>query len=409
MSISSNGITLMDGRYFLTFPISIAFVGLSHVAVSQPAPAQPPGKLPDNLSPTFPSVAVDHVVTYSAWRGWGPKGGDRIIQYRHGALVRTDIDYIGSKRANEASHTEAYSNLATAAALSVTRDDKGAVSSLWISRGGPDDIPIYRRKVVATDDKETIAGEQCRVWSAKLETNDGVASTSCITTDGIVLRESVLYRDGSVMDERRAINVVRRHVRPSEVLPPVDALRWSRWADRRAAAPAGKEQLANYDLKLIGKKDGEPLTKIIRKAEGWYSEQDDAGTVSRSLQIIGPGVALAYYNRTYPQINISRGSTSILMDPGIFQSAPLKKSGEEIIGESCTWYNAAVNVSDYGRFECRSSDQLPMRRDEYSWGGLRVSWIATALTRGQTSPGSIKPPSTLMDWAFWGWPELSRR
>lgn len=366
-----------------------------------------PGKLPSNLSPTFPRV--DHVVTYAAWRGWGPKGGDRVVLHRHGTQVRTDTDYIGSKRANEASHTEGYSNLVTAAALSITRDDKGSVSSVWISRGGPDDVPIYRRTITATDNTETIAGERCRVWSAKPETNEGVASTSCITTDGIVLRETVLYRDGSTMNERRAIKVERRDVRSSEVLPPVEALLWSRWAKRKAALPSDGGQPANYDLKLIAKEKGEALTKVMRRAGGWYSEQDDAGAASRRLQIIGPGVALAYYNRSYPQINISRESTSIQMNSATFQSAPLNKPGEEIIGERCTWYNAAVNVSDYSRLECRSRDQLPMRRDECSWGGLRVSWIATTLSREKTPPDGVKPPLYLMDWTFWGWPELSGR
>ena len=405
----NKGVESVEGRHFLLLPVLLVVLVPSGDAVSQPLPAQPPGKLPSNLSPTFPRVAVDHVVTYASWRGWGPKGGDRVILYRHGSLVRADTDYIGSRRANEESQAEGYSNLATAAALSVTRDDKGSLSSVWIARGGPDDIPIYRRTIVATDDAETIAGERCKVWMAKHETNEGVASTSCITADGIVLRETVLHHNGSMMDERRATKVERRHVRPGEVLPPADALRWPTWKERGGVAPTAEGERVNYDLKLVGKKDGEFVTKVIRKTGAWYSEQDEVDRAVRTLKILGPGVVLSYYNRTYPQINISRGQTSILMDTRMFDSAPMSKSGEIILGESCSWFNAAVNVTDYGRQECRSNDQLPLRRDEYSWGALRVSWLATALSRGQTPPNSINPSSSLMDWAFWGWPELSRR
>lgn len=399
----------MERRHVLLLSALLGVFAPSQNAVSQPATARSSGKLPSNLSPTFPVAAIDHVVTYSLWRGRSPMGGDRVVLHRHGALVRADTDYIGSKRAGEQSDGEEYSNLATEGALSITRDDKGAVWSASITRHGPPDIPIYRHTIAATDAVETIAGERCRVWTAKPETNEGVGRTSCITTDGIVLRDTTLYHDGSVMEERRAIKIDRRQVLASEVLPPAEVLRWSRWAKRRAASLTGEGKLVNYDLTLVGKEDGEFLTKIIRKAGAWSSEQDNADKAARAVQIIGPSVTLSYYSRDYPLMSISRGKTSFLMDPGIFQSAPLNRPGDEIVGESCTWHNAAVNVSDYGRFECRTRDQVPIRRDEYSRGGLRVSWMATALRRGQTSPGSIGPPPSLMDWAFWGWPELSGR
>src|SRR5690349_18268165 len=82
----------------LVFAVLLGTLAPAYVAPEKALPA-PSTELPGNLSPTFPRKAIDHVVTYEAWRGWGPKGGDRIVLFRHGTLVRTKINYIGSKRA----------------------------------------------------------------------------------------------------------------------------------------------------------------------------------------------------------------------------------------------------------------------------------------------------------------------
>lgn len=342
----------MKNRFLLLLltPTVLATVGDAAMAsVSADASV----KLPDNLSPTFLRVAVDHVVTYAAWRGWGPKGGDRIVLLRHGVMIRTESNFSGSKRAGEATHGAAFSNLATGAALGVARDDDGSLSSVSASRGGPDDIPSYRHTILATDASETIAGERCVVWDAKPATNDGVRQTACITRDGVVLRETVLFHDGSVMMERRAIKVERRPVGLEEVTPPADALHWADWAARFPPVPsAGNEN--NYELILAGTKKSEPFTKVIREAGGWYSEEDRSNTVVRYLLISNSAMTLFYYNRTYPHLTIKLGKVSMAMDPRKFASAPLKKPADKVMDETCTWYDAAVGVADYGRVECRT-------------------------------------------------------
>lgn len=392
---------------FLSVLLTLAILATVEDAPPANASVDAPAKLPDNLSPAFPRVGVDHVVTYSAWRGWGPKGGDRIVLFRHGAMIRTETDYIGSKRAGEATHGTAFSNLATTAALSIGRGSDGSLAGVSVSRGGPDDIPIYRHTVIATDASETIVGERCMVWAAKPETGEGVLQTACITRDGIVLRETVLYHDGSVMSERSAIKVERRSVRLREVLPPADALQWATWAARTSAASSAKNG-SNYELTLAGTQDGKPVTKVIREAGGWHSEEDRGDSVVRSLQISNSAVTLSYSNRTHPQLMISRGKASPQFDTH-FSSAPLTKPEEMVINERCTWYDAAVGVADYGRLECRTPDQMPLIRNEFSRGHLRISWMATGLSRGHTPIESVSPSASLMDWSFWGWPQLKKR
>jgi len=397
----------MNRRHLLLLPSLLAMLASPHAAVSKPGLAERPARLPENLAPTFPREGVDHVATYALRHHLGAKGGDRVVLRRHGALVRTDTDHVGSGRANESAHSEDYANLATSAALTVARDDKGSVTSVRMTRNGPDDIPFYRHVIAATKASETIAGERCTVWTAKPETQSGVARTSCITGDGIVLRETVLFHDGSVMTERRATHVARRQVETREVLPPADALHWTSWAETESPIPAAAGEAENYELELAGTKDREPTVKVMRKAGGWYSEQDDVGASVRLFHLSGPGLALSYDNRTYPRITVSRNRPATLM--GSFGVAPLDRPGQQVIGEHCTWYNAAVNVADYGRLECRTHDGLALLTEEYGRGTLRASWAATELSRGQVTPGSFKPLALLMDWTFWGWPQLDRR
>jgi hypothetical protein len=393
----------MKNRFLFLLP-SVALLAAVGDSVSAPAAAGVAAKLPDNVSPTFPRVGVDHVVTYAAWRGWGPKGGDRVVLFRHAALIRTETDYIGSKRAGEATHGTAFSNLAAAAALEVGRDRDGSLLAVSFSRGGLDDIPIYRHSIAATDASETIAGERCTVWLARPETNEGVSQSACITRDGVVLRETVLFRDGSVMNERRATKVERRRVRPEEVSPPADALRWAAWAAAASEASSGGDA-SNYELTLVAMKEGKPFTEIMRKAGDYYSEEERTDSAVRSLGFSSSAATLSYNNRTHPKLTISRSKASTRT--GVYESAPLTKPAETVIGERCTWYDAAANVADYGRLECRSADHLPLIRNEYFRGRLRVSWLATKLSRGRTSPESVKPPAWLLNWTFWGWPQLA--
>jgi hypothetical protein len=81
----------------------------------------------------------------------------------------------------------------------------------------------------------------------------------------------------------------------------------------------------------------------------------------------------------------------------------------QVLGETCTWVDAAVGVHDYNRNECRTRDNLPLIVTESSWGSSSGRMEAIALSRGRTPDRSLLPPAWLMDWAYWGWPELASR
>ncbi|CAN5393268.1 hypothetical protein BH09PSE3_BH09PSE3_19840 [soil metagenome] len=389
----------------------LAMSGWSVGGASVTDPVSPPGNLP----PSFPSGGVDHVVTYASWRGWGPKGGDRVVRFRHGGLVRTETYYIGSKRERAADHKTAFSNFNTAANLSIERASDG---SLFAVGGGKRNGPIPpqdRFTVVETEASEIIAGERCKIWRAtpSIIQDWSGSYTTCITQDGIALGEKVLFKDGKVSNEMRAIQVVRRHVKPAEVLPPVEALNWSIWAAAASSPKTTSDDSAeNYTLTLKGEEGSKGITKLLRNSNGWRLEEDQADSTISTLRIFNHAVTFSYrYQNGGSSFTISRDQSYYSFgDPRKFESAPMIKAPETILNEICTWYNAAKNVSDYGRGECRSHDHLPLIRVETSgWGGTPKKWVAVELIRGRTSLASVTPPPAILNWTFWGWPELNSK
>jgi hypothetical protein len=368
------------------------------------ADAAGPVAVPDSLSPTVPRAAVDHVVTYASFRGWGPRDGDRATLVRHGDLVRLETRLIATLRPDERAVELSFANMATGASMSVRRDDAGALAGVSLRQGQREaDLPAYRRRqVTRTGETERILGESCSVWRAEPE-QDGPIHTACIAADGVVLRDTVLYRDSRVMSERRALSVQRRPVALAEVLPPREALDWDRWL-----SPSAAPQRENYVLTLTGQSGrGDALRRRFRADGVAKMEEQQTGDSIDLIGVTAPGVALTYHGRQ-PLLSISRLPRPPDEGPvASFESAPMSERAPlRLLGDSCRWFDAAVNVSDYGRIECRTADQLPLVIEEYSRGSRQGHWEAVSLVRGRLHAGSVRPPAELMSWRRWGWPML---
>ena len=395
----------------LFWPIMF-IAGAACTAVSGPSTGDGdavPMAVPGSLSPAFPRRAVDHVVTYASWRGWGPRDGDRAVIVRHGGLVRLETRLIATLRAGEAAVDISFSNLATGASMSVHRDAQGALdgATLWQGVSEQAQSPGDRHRLVRTGAFEEIAGERCRAWRAEPETEDGVTYSACISADGIVLRDRALSRDGNAMSERRALSVERRPVAPAEVLPPREALDWARWTSV-PSRPLGE----NYSLRLVGRGPGGDELHRAFLTDGFFKvEEQRTGNGITLLAIAGSGVALSYNNVHRPYLTISRASGLSGSGPGSpFASAPMAdREPLRPLGEPCQWFDASVGVQDYSRIECRTADGLPLIIEERGRGGLRGRWEAVSLSRGRTSAGSVRPPAGLLSWRRWGWPMLDGR
>ena len=364
--------------------------------------------MPGSLSPAFPREAVDHVVIYASFRGWGPRDGDRATIARHGGLVRLETRLIATHRPGvEAAVETSFANIATGASMSLGRDAQGALSgaSLWGGRREADLPSWRRRRVMRTAQSEQILGERCTIWRAEPET-EGPIYTACIAADGVVLRDTVLYRDGRVMSERLALSVERRPVAPAEVLPPREALDWAYWVRPAPVRPGD-----NYALSLAAPNGSGAARERSFLSDGVAkSEEQRSGGEITMISVTAPGVALNYHGAE-PQLSISRLNGSPGPGPAAtFASAPLpERAPLHLLGETCHWVNAAVGVSDYGRIECRTADSLPLVIEEFGRGGSRGRWEAVSLSRGRTPAGSVRPPADLLSWRRWGWPMLEGR
>src|SRR3990170_1092212 len=87
--------------------------GVSSNAVLARADSQGGVRAPPGLPVAYTLPAVDHVVTYSSRRRFGPTGGRRITIWRDGSLVRELSELQGEARIGPEVRTTSYWNLAT--------------------------------------------------------------------------------------------------------------------------------------------------------------------------------------------------------------------------------------------------------------------------------------------------------
>lgn len=353
--------------------------------------------------------APDNVVTYSFWRGFGPKGGDRITVWRHGQLIRQLTQYIRSKRDADPSAEMSYANLGTGASADGFLRGPGEPSGFVLRRETEETRKRYRYELSRTSEVRTIASEHCAVWRAdpigtRGHVFTGVARRACITGDGIVLYEAWLYFDGTVAQERIATEVERRRVGLAEVLPPKAVMNWAAWRARAEASPSEPTgRPGNYELELI--EAGSPRSIRYRASSGWEQQEEwSAGKRQHFYLTHSSGTLQLSESSEMLSINFNPQRRFGQSDWGIKQ---LDKTGEAL-GEECRWFNTAVNVSDYGRLECRSKDNLPLIVQEYSWGHPRPPLTAVSLLRGNTPLSALMPSARTMRWSEWGWPELAR-
>jgi hypothetical protein len=366
---------------------------------------------------TYAHPAIDHVVTYDFWRGFGPKGGDRVTVWRHRSLLRQTTEFIGSKRPFDPPSETNYANLATGASASGTLRPRGQNSGFTFWRETEKTRGRYRYNLVKTAEQRTIAGERCTMWRAdpigkRGDVFTGVARRGCIASDGVVLYDAWLYTSGGVAEERTATKVRRRKVTLAEVLPPRDAMSWSAWLQRAASLrprPTGRPD--NYDVELRRKTsmDGpdDPDRIRNRASGGWQMGESWSGPrrigfnlshSSHGLRLTESSESLGIYFQPEPKVTPT----------GFGEKATNGQPGK-VLGEQCHWFDAAVNVSDYSRYECRSKDGLPLIVKENSWGNAKPPLIAVSLRRGKTRLRDLMPSRSTMSWAAWGWPELAGR
>jgi hypothetical protein len=233
----------------------------------------------------------------------------------------------------------------------------------------------------------------------------------CVTPDGVVLHNTGYFPTGEKTDELRAIDVKRGSVQRSDVLPPRQMLDWNAWATRSREPSGAKSAMSlNYELTLARERAGEDLG-------------DPTETIAETHLADGAGVLVARCSRAgfdNAKLTLARGGSVVWgedmlrlqrTDESLLEShspkpVALRQRPGLVQGKRCYWFDTFAGADDATRIECRTRDGVPLRIEATNWTMPR-NWIATQFSKGTVKPGSNLPPPQLLDWAYWGWPELS--
>ena len=183
---------------------------------------------------------------------------------------------------------------------------------------------------------------------------------------------------------------------------------------RRSIGPTGRhpttrrawsDRPANYEVVLTSAEQ-EAGTLIYRAAAGW-TMIETCSPERRSVRVQGSATDLTYHAKRggAAQLALWRPPTPPLSfsrnrSPGVRQRCSANR---------CFWLNNVGGTVDYHRTECRTRDNLPLIVTETSWGTPLPPHRATSLSRGHTPLAAVRPPAWLLDWTYWGWPELASR
>jgi hypothetical protein len=377
----------------------IAALALQPAADPAIGRALPPG----TLFYGGPVGAADHEAIVLYDEGVGQNRARRLSLVRSGRWLR-EGDGLSTT----------HSDFESGTSVGYMRDEAGQYRHLAITRAATSDIyGRYRRE--RTGGQDRALGEACEIWRlvrAGDTDRNGIEVQSCETRDGIQLwTRSRSRRTGSVLNESRMLSFRRRAVRPGEVRPPADLLRWAYWRDLAplGAMPAQPRAQFDYDLRLTAAGLGGEQSRILRRRGPWTYTESVLGEARRSIGIDNRVIMLAYHAEADGRpisLTVSRLSPEQLLanDGAGHRRLDPPESGQ-VIGETCFWSD---HVSHYGvvvtsgsHRECLTADGLPLRVANHHRGWI-ANLTATALRRGSPPRAALMPPREAFDWARWG-------
>ena len=367
------------------------------------------------LPVTYIRPTIDHVVTYNFTPYFSSKAGARLTYARRGHLVRQTTEYLTTRRPIDPPGQTNYSNLATNASAQGELRGPNEPSGFVIWREHEGKRPGDRYRLIKTEETQTIAGEHCAIWNAepiveKKGSRTGIQRRACIANDGVVLYDAWLYSSGGVGEERTAVKVERRKVALAEVLPPKDALNGRAWMALAASArPVETTRPRNFDVNLLRQPYWDKKTVRARRrgSDGWELSETWSNGEAQTFYLYHSSMALRF-GITPERVDIDYTPDPKFSSWGSGTVPVTRMPPETVLGEQCSWFDAAVNVSDTTQLECRAADGLPLKTVSSSWGDNESTLIATSVSRGKTRLRDLLPPPALLRWQDWGWPELAK-
>lgn len=241
---------------------------------------------------------------------------------------------------------------------------------------------------------ETHLGERCRVWQAirPIKLAGPFVQSGCSTTDGIEL-----WRKQASIDAIFATRVRRVAVPPQAVRLPFEAL------DTAALMRVGAGTNHQHDYEVVLQGPG-GQSALFRRSGNWlYVEENATGVVSITIDNSATGVAISYSRGRdgtrrlgWSQPPFATAARGVGL-PG----TPLPKSpARTILGERCVMLDLMAGVSDVGRVDCLTADDIPLLSSRQSWGSGQTL-TATRLSRASQSLIKVTLPAAVIKPAAW--------
>lgn len=325
-------------------------------------------------TPFAAAASADYVATYDD-NDYAGRVRPVVIT-RHGAWLRED------RRADNATGT-IYSNLRSHTSISVSQSaDGGRYLNVW--RHGPPSYDHY--SVEGTAERDRVVGERCTVL--RVVRADGPGERGCRTRDGVDAWWRVYYRDGQLMQSRTLRWLVRRRVAEAEVWPAPNLFLWSSWATPESAGP-------NDEVLLCGDAmGGEPATLVIRRRGGGVF-RDERSARSRTIQFDNGATVFLYSWQSSGETDLTLQRRAGQPQQAL-QAVDLHRR-EQVLGETCFWFDTRPGVQDAGASECRTRDGIVLKIVRTSRGG-GATFVATHVQRGGVSAAAMTPPANLLNW-----------
>jgi hypothetical protein len=325
--------------------------------------------------------AVDHVAVMSVKRGWGPPGEDRATVTQSGGWLREDVIERGKS-------STSISNLQSAMSYHYTRQPDGQYGSLAIS--GKHGAAL--RVVEKTDDTDRLLGENCTIWLFKA---DGLTEKNCLTTDGIMLWQSIIGHSGTELSSARALSVKRMPIQSEEVEVPRDLLSLASWNGWSVKRPTG----LNDEVLLESAPTSLRKENLLIRRLGASVMTDSTSGRGRSRTFSGQGVRLAISEMPDGSLNrldLTRVRPAAIPSGPAGKPAPLSPPKTlTILGEQCSMFDMAPGVSDFGQTQCQTQNGLVLEQNTVSWGS-RSAMVAVAVTKGKLRPADVSPPANIL-------------
>ena len=287
----------------------------------------------------------------------------------------------------------------------------GPSNPTWISvRQSEPSLDYYGVKsVLETNDMETVAGESCGwrgpVRGSPQERKSGPVWLSCLTKDGIEIASKVLFSDKKLMSETRLTDLKRVPVAKADVSPPGELFDASFWLKPFGKYPEPNIAPVDFDARFVSRRSE---VRLLRHYP-WFLRERHGNDGSAELTVWN---ALENQGLSYQS---SMGSRTLQarrehLDPKspinqfdmVFGKVDMGRK-DRYLGEDCMWFDVMPKVSDGGRTQCVSRDDIPLK-DVQTSRGSGEEFEIVSLKRRPVEMRELKPPEEYLDPAKWGFP-----